>query len=233
MSILGKPKSSHFTLTENSELALVCQVRTNIHKKVTNYSFYSIPGKWGACPQSLLGQGGGASAWWSREGTGWPAHLLCCDQGSPGDICLLRDHRHWSQRQGLSHCQSQLWVLQIFSSYFMNFSKIISILTWAWCSEKHELGGGGCTLFYLFILDHDRELDKIISRRLWKVIPRMSCHVRRLLMSRTQYIIIGMRNNFSNKSTSHWVNAASSKYLEEVIYGGFTHPNFSSSVLVR
>ena len=61
----------------------------------------------------------------------------------------------------------------------------------------------------------------------------MSCHVGRLLMSRTQYIIIGMRNNFSNKSTSHWVNAASSKYLEEVIYGGFTHPNFSSSVLVR
>ena len=106
VSILGKPKSSHFTLTENSELALVCQVRTNIHKIVTNYSIHLIPGKRGACPQSVLDQGGGASAWWSGPGPGWPAHLLGCDQGSSGDLCLLRDHRDRSQGQGLSHCQS-------------------------------------------------------------------------------------------------------------------------------
>ena len=105
VSILGKPKSSHFTLTENSELALVCLVRNTLTSQKFTTSIHFIPGKRGARTQPLVDQGGRASAWWPGQGPGWPAHLLCCDQGPPGDLCLLGHHRDRSRRQGFSHCQ--------------------------------------------------------------------------------------------------------------------------------
>ena len=60
VSILGKPKSSHFTLTENSELALVCLVRnTLISKKfTTNFPFILFQGSGEPAP----------SLSWTRDG---------------------------------------------------------------------------------------------------------------------------------------------------------------------
>lgn len=58
VSILGKPKSNHFTLTENSELALVCLVRTQTFTKISSSSFNWLQGSGEPAP----------SLSWSKEG---------------------------------------------------------------------------------------------------------------------------------------------------------------------
>ena len=61
VSILGKPKSSHFTLTENSELALVCLVRNTLksQKFTTNFPFILFQGSGEPAPSLSWTKDGG------------------------------------------------------------------------------------------------------------------------------------------------------------------------------
>ena len=182
--ILGKPKSSHFTLTENSELALVCQVRTNIHKKSHKLLLLFYSREVGSLPPVSPGPGRGGLCLMVKRGyrVTSSSSLLW-----PG---ITRGHMSAQGPQTLepatgTQSLSELIVsfaniFFIFYEFFKNtFNFDLSLMlrkTWV---------GWWWVYSVLFILDHDRELDKIISRRRWKVIPRMSCHVRILLMSRT------------------------------------------------